>query len=54
MHDWATYGYPSYVLYSDEGKIKLFKVVQMEEVMLPRTCIFFGQKNVHRAGGDEK
>lgn len=43
-------GSHTYMLYSEEEKAKMCKVVRTEEVKLPRVCAFFGHGNVQHPG----
>lgn len=43
-----------YLSYSGGDKAELCKVVNMEEVKLPKKCIIFGLRNVQHVGGEQK
>lgn len=42
------------MLYSEDEKVKLCKVIRIEEVRLLRECVFFGHENMQHEDGSRK
>lgn len=51
---WVATGGQRYRFYSDAKKAKQCNFIKMEEVRLPRQCVFFGHGSVYHTGGEGK
>lgn len=43
-----------YVFHADDEKLKMCKIIKMEEMKLSRQCVYLLQRKVQHAGGDGK
>lgn len=51
---WVAPEIRNYVFYSDQENAKMWKVVSMHEVQLPRECVLFQNENVRHTSGGRK